>query len=459
MAIIKGTTGDDIILGGAGDNTLTGDLGADIFELSAIDLPKIPNTITDFTPLEDTIQIDLPIGGKASDITTAQSDQDTIINFGTTQLAIVQNTSVSDLADIISLNAEITATPTPTPTSVLSILGISLDKNLFGTDANANGFGISAVSQKPGSKVNEIGIVAIDDATGKIGGIAPGTAGYLQALLDRAKPIFSTLEGNFFSPTKREIGLDPSRNYQFFQVQNGSISELQQQITDGKTPTNILFALPDTNGNSPIKLTSNSTNDGYQVSVNNDELVLKVTRLDGIGPNTPIGSKSQDSAQGRTLDLTDFAGQTLKVDITTTSSAAYNNNIGFYAVEDAIGTIQLANGTTLKPGDPNYASEAIKSAVLQASKTDSKLNQDIVGGKIYAPVVVAQGSLTDFVNKNPTNGGGANDIHAYFNYIGANADKTDHFRLIGNNTFGVEDIYGGGDRDFNDLVVTASFKA
>jgi hypothetical protein len=457
MALIKGTAGDDIILGGAGDNTLTGGLGADIFELSAINLPIIPNTITDFAPLEDTIQIDLPIGGKASDITTVQTGKDAIINFGTTKLAIVQNTLVGNLTNIVSLNAEIPATPNPT--SVLSILGINLDKNLFRTDTSANGFGISAFSQKPGSKVNEIGIVEIDDPTGKIGGIAPGTAGYLQALLSRAKPIFSTLDGSFFSTAKREIGLDASRNYQFFQVQDGSIADLQQQIADGKTPTNILFALPDANGNSPIKVTSNSTNDGYQVSVNNDELVLNVTKLDGAGLSTPIGSKSQDSAQGRTLDLTDFAGQTLKVDITTASSAAYNNNIGFYAVEDAIGTIQLANGTTLKPGDANYATEAIKSAVLQASKTDSKLNQDIVGGKIYAPVVVAQGSLTDFVNKNPTNGGGANDVHAYFNYIGANADKTDHFRLIGNNTFGVEDLYGGGDRDFNDLVITATFKA
>lgn len=457
MAIINGTNGDDIILGGGGGNTLTGGLGADIFELSAINLPLIPNTITDFTALEDTIQIDLPIGGKASDITTVQAGKDTIINFGTTKLAIVQNTLVGDLTNIISLNAEVTATPTPT--SVLSILGINLDRNLFRTDTSANGFGISAVSQKAGSKVNEIGIVAIDDPTGKIGGIAPGSAGYLQAVLDRAKPIFSTLDGSFFSTTKREIGLDASRSYQFFQIKNGSIAEVQQQLTDGKTPNNIVFGLPDANGNSPIKLTNNSTNDGYQVSVNNDQLVLSVTKLDGIAPSRPIGSKSQDSAQGRTLDLTDFEGQTLKVDITTTSSAAYQNNIGFYAVEDAIGTIQLANGTTLKPGDANYATEAIKSAVLQAGKTDSKLNQDIVGGKIYAPVVVAQGSLTDFVNKNPTNGGGANNIHAYFNYIGANPDKTDHFRLIGNNTFGVEDIYGGGDRDFNDLVVTANFKA
>jgi hypothetical protein len=42
--------------------------------------------------------------------------------------------------------------------------------------------------------------------------------------------------------------------------------------------------------------------------------------------------------------------------------------------------------------------------------------------------------------------------------VGANPDKVDHFRLIGNNTFGVEDLYGGGDRDFNDLVINLNVK-
>ena len=67
-------------------------------------------------------------------------------------------------------------------------------------------------------------------------------------------------------------------------------------------------------------------------------------------------------------------------------------------------------------------------------------------------MVVAQGTLNDFVKAN-TNTGDANSIHAYFNYLGANPDKVDHFRLLGSNSFGVEDLYGGGDRDFNDIVV------
>ena len=184
--------------------------------------------------------------------------------------------------------------------------------------------------------------------------------------------------------------------------------------------------------------------------------VLDVVKLDGA-----IGSKFQNLAQGHTIDLSDYTGIALKVDVTTQGEAAYTNNIGFYIVEDAIGTIKLADGTSIKPGDANYAVEAIKNALtnsLQAGKIDSKLAQDITGGRIYAPVVVAQGSLTDFVNQNPSNGGGANDIHAYFNYVPANSDKVDHFKLLGNNTFGVEDMYGGGDRDFNDLVVNMNVK-
>jgi Domain of unknown function (DUF4114) len=191
----------------------------------------------------------------------------------------------------------------------------------------------------------------------------------------------------------------------------------------------------------------------------NDGLVLNVVSLNNFTPTSAIGNKSQGLTQGRIIDLSDYAGKTLKVDITTQGDAAYTSNIGFYVVEDGLlGTIKLSNGSLLNPGDANYAVEAIKNAVLQAGKIDSKLGQDITGGKIYAPVVVAQGSFTDFVSKNPTNAGGASDIHAYFNYVGGNSDKVDHFKLLGNNTFGVEDMYGGGDRDFNDLVVNMNVR-
>jgi hypothetical protein len=343
------------------------------------------------------------------------------------------------------------------------IPGITIDNNLFKTGETTKGLGIKALSQKASNKVSEIGMFAVDDLSGKIGTLVPGSAEYMKAALDSAKSIFSTLGGDFLNTANQEFAVDPSKNYQFFEIQDGSIGDLQQQLASGKTPSNILFSLPDKDGNSAIQVTNNADGSGYNVSINDSELVLDVIKLVGAEVQTAIGSGSQRSPEGRTIDLTAFVGQTLKADIVTKSSAVYSNNVGFYVVEDAIGTIKLTDGSFVKPGDATYAAEAIKNALtnsaLQSGKTETSLDQSIAGGRIYAPVVVAQGTFDEFLTKNASNGGGKNEIHAFFNYIGANSDKVDHFRLVGANTFGVEDVYGGGDRDFNDLVVSMNVKA
>jgi hypothetical protein len=41
--------------------------------------------------------------------------------------------------------------------------------------------------------------------------------------------------------------------------------------------------------------------------------------------------------------------------------------------------------------------------------------------------------------------------------LGANTDGMDHVKLLGDNTFGFEDTSGGGDQDFDDVVVKARF--
>jgi Domain of unknown function (DUF4114)/RTX calcium-binding nonapeptide repeat (4 copies) len=114
MAIINGTAGDDIILGGQGNNTLTGGLGRDIFQLTGIGTLTGPNTITDFNPLDDTIQIDLPAGSAENSITTVQSGNNAIINFGNRQLAIVQNTLVAALDNIVTVIANNVTNLAPT---------------------------------------------------------------------------------------------------------------------------------------------------------------------------------------------------------------------------------------------------------------------------------------------------------------------------------------------------------
>ncbi len=41
----------------------------------------------------------------------------------------------------------------------------------------------------------------------------------------------------------------------------------------------------------------------------------------------------------------------------------------------------------------------------------------------------------------------------YFPYLGANPGGVDHIRLLGDNTFGFEDLPGGGDLDYNNMIV------
>jgi Calx-beta domain/Domain of unknown function (DUF4114)/RTX calcium-binding nonapeptide repeat (4 copies) len=191
-----------------------------------------------------------------------------------------------------------------------------------------------------------------------------------------------------------------------------------------------------------IKIADND----YSREIDTKDLVLNVENL--AEASSRIGTGLQSGSEGEVIDLRSFAGQTLKVDTISVSDAAYRNYIGFYAVEDAQGT--LANG--LKVNDPGYAEAAIKSVMLRSSQQQTQSDLSVVGGKIFAPVVIANGTFEDYLSHNPQNQASSN-IHAYFNYIGANTDKVDHFKLLGDNKFGIEDVYGGGDRDYNDLVL------
>jgi Calx-beta domain/Domain of unknown function (DUF4114)/RTX calcium-binding nonapeptide repeat (4 copies) len=185
---------------------------------------------------------------------------------------------------------------------------------------------------------------------------------------------------------------------------------------------------------------------------NSRNLVVKVENFDEINPR--IGTGLQTGAEGEVIDLRGFDGRTLKVDTSGGGDSVYKSYIGFYFVEDTQGT--LANG--LKVSDAGYAEAAIKSAVLRSFKTDSIKDFNLTGGKILAPVVIANGTFEDYLKRNPQNQA-SSDIHAYFDYIGANTDKVDHFRLLGDNKFGIEDTYGGGDKDYNDIIFEMKVKS
>lgn len=123
-----------------------------------------------------------------------------------------------------------------------------------------------------------------------------------------------------------------------------------------------------------------------------------------------------------------------------------NLSVSFYRVDDLNGAIG-----TVKPGDANYAAAAAAHLyVLQTGGTE------MVGPGygLYAQaqiVGIDAGDLVAMRLINHTSG------QTYFAFAQANGDKTAHLVNYGMNTWGFEDLHGGGDRDFNDLVLQLDF--
>ncbi|MEH1804055.1 DUF4114 domain-containing protein [Nostoc sp.] len=65
---------------------------------------------------------------------------------------------------------------------------------------------------------------------------------------------------------------------------------------------------------------------------------------------------------------------------------------------------------------------------------------------LFAPFIIVDGKPDAILNSNV-------DRNVYFAFLGANSDKVDQIRLLGNNTFGFEYLLNGGDKDYNNVIV------
>jgi Calx-beta domain/Domain of unknown function (DUF4114) len=305
-----------------------------------------------------------------------------------------------------------------------------------------------------GKERSEILAFVVDDDLGRINGIKPGESGYLAAALDRAQTIFSALGNSDFDKqndgkSDRYLNITPGKKVEFLEIVDNTLDAVKSELLAGTATTKVIFSNPDANAGKADLVNFTSTANSYAIDFK--DLVLKVDVLDNLA--LPGGNGLQGKSEGQLIDLRTYKTQAV-FDTKTIGEASYKNFIALYEVEDEAGT--LANG--LKPTDVGYAEAAIQSAVL-ATIFKSQVDKDLTlsGGKILAPVMVANGTFNDFLKNNPLNKADSN-IHAYFNFVGANTDKVDHFRLLGDNKFGVEDVYGGGDRDYNDLIFQMNIK-
>jgi hypothetical protein len=306
------------------------------------------------------------------------------------------------------------------------------------------------LTQSDSSFVNEIGVFVVDDDQGTVNGIAPGEAGYMQAALSQGQVIFSALSGNVFAGlnSTSQLSFDVGDRLGFYLVQNSTTDTVLSKLAAGQTPPNVFFATTSANSdgfdhlqvsegsNSTFTLAWEDQLGGGDRDFNDVALTVQLTNQP-----PPLGTGGQSEQE--LIDLRDLTGL-VSAEFVVNSDAAYSNSAGFYAVDDAMGRIG-----NLNPGDSGYAEAAISQRVdLTAA--------GLPGGQLWAPFIIANGTPQEFLSNNPNNQPSQGPL-AYFPYLGANPDGVDHIRQLGNNTFGFEDKFGGGDFDYNDLVVQAHF--
>ncbi len=148
----------------------------------------------------------------------------------------------------------------------------------------------------------------------------------------------------------------------------------------------------------------------------------------------------------RPVSVAETAGGTSDQDtvVRLRQVGALDLDVMFYKVDDYKGTV-----SGLAPGQAGYET-AVLSHAYQTVTGSTWI--DGPGFGAYGQTEIAHVNAGDLIAMALTAGG-----HTYYAFASANADGVAHLWNYGLNTYGWEDLYGGGDQDYNDLVVQLDF--
>jgi uncharacterized repeat protein (TIGR01451 family) len=372
--------------------------------------------------------------------------------------------TIINMAEVISVS-EIDPDSTPGNNNLTEddIASVTIEaKPLFGIQkatedawtVNGNGKVKVALTGKNSNQLNEIGVFKLA-ADNTVNGIAVGTAGFAQAALANSTTLFTAL------PDQTTDGLDLSRIFNvadgdrlgFFMVANGTIEEDLKY----NNFNNVVFSIDPANPGSKdyLQVTEKAGAFTLNWEQGNDNTFqdLSIRLTTDSSPDSPLSSISnlQGKPAGEILDLRAFDGQNLQATFTVKREAFYNNIAGFYKIDDVEGTVTSLTGAKLKPTDKGYKQAALdnKIAGLDLVGENNKtitIDKNITGGSMYASYLIING-ITGFDNN-----------LVYTSFSQSNFAGVDRVRLLGENTFGFEDLLINSDNDFNDFIVQASFK-
>lgn len=177
--------------------------------------------------------------------------------------------------------------------------------------------------------------------------------------------------------------------------------------------------------------------------------VLGLPALTGadVGDARVDATTTDDEVSGLFLDLRDITGD-VATSFIVNREAALRNFVSFYRVTDTDGGIDTTGdgAADLLPGDAGYADAAIDArlddlALTTPNRIQSVFDLTLPGGDLYAPFLIADGTPDGF------------DLsRIFFAFPAANPNGFENIRFR-DGVIEFEDIAGGGDQDFNDIVL------
>ena len=280
------------------------------------------------------------------------------------------------------------------------------------------------------SSVNQIGYVALN---------ANETLSLSYDLVkERGTLLFGTLSNNDapdISKMKfqRDINLINGQKLMFFEVVDNT---LEAMLKSGSLDSS--FRTLDVSKQTDVSATA-----GKGGSILN---LFLSTDVSGLGELI-----SSQMGEAPIFDFSSLAGQTLTGDVLIAREASYDSTIGFYKLERSDGAVRdsLTNSLVL-PGEAGYAAAALRSTNL-FSGFGSLATSNRTNKSADLEAFKDAGLLAPFARVGNTG-------ETFFSFAAANSDGLSHFRVLGSGVLGLEDIKGGGDRDFDDLIVGFNFK-
>jgi hypothetical protein len=272
----------------------------------------------------------------------------------------------------------------------------------------------------------------------------------LTTLRSRAQTLFSTLESSDVTlaagtSLSREILLINGQSVRFFEVVDSSY-DLDRSLELLSNPMDPRLQ-PFTSVGQPSGPVEFSSLSGVSLS-----LSLVTDRDQGL--NALIG---QEQGLAPMLDFTSFtADQQIVCSLTLAREASFDAVTGFYRALDINGTVwidpsDLSKGT-ITPGQAGTTAAAYGAAALK-NRVDSLTGLQVGNRQTSTRESITLQETTYLAPIAQVNG------NTFVAFASGNADGIAHFVTLGTNTFGLEDMFGGGDFDYDDQVLGFAFRS